>query len=174
MSSISYSKAISELHKAIVELNHKNKMDIANLHRSVSTHRQTIGNINSNTFRSSSIEDSSKENKKLLTIQNPYKLNTNNNPINGEWVIEYMGRDLSLEEDNYRWDIHNGSMGMRGYWILEREFHMDEWLYVRWGTLPTNSKERRETIHKGRLKDMDIIQRDMVNAIRGTIYNRLR
>jgi hypothetical protein len=178
MSSINYSKTISELHKAIVELNHKNKMDIANLHRSVSTHRQTIGNPNSNTFRSSSINDSSTENKtlplRLLTIQNPYRLNTNNNHIKGEWIIEYMGRDLSLEEDNYRWDISNGNMGIKGYYIIEREFTADEWLYVRWGNLPTNAKERRETIHKGRLTDMNVIQRDMVNAIRGTIYNRLK
>lgn len=177
MSSISYNKTISELHKAIVELNSKHKMDIHNLHRSVSTHRKMVGNINSvidgTAFRSSSIEDNSKENKRLLTIQNPYRLNTNNNHIKGEWVITYKGRDLSLEEDNYRWDIHNGLAGIKGYYIVEREFHADEWLYVRWGNLPTNVKERRETIHKGRLKDMDIIQRDMVNAVRGTI-NRIK
>ena len=112
------------------------------------------------------------EDKKLLTIKNPYKLNTNNNHIKGEWVIEYMGRDLSLEEDNYRWDIHNHNVGIRGYYIVEREFKLDDWLYVRWGNLPTNVKERRETIHKSRLKDMDVIQRDMVNAVRGTI-NRI-
>jgi hypothetical protein len=170
---IDYNKVMGQLNTAIQSMNSKNKMDIANLHRSVSTHRQTIGNPNSNTFRSSSIEDSSKENKRLLTIQNPERLNTNNNHIKGEWIIEYMGRDLSLEEDNYRWDIHNGNMGIRGYWILEREFTADEWLYVRWGNLPTNAKERRETIHKGRLTDMNVIQRDMINAIRGTIYNRL-
>jgi hypothetical protein len=159
MSSISYNKTISELHKAIVELNYKNKVDIHNLHK--------------NANAGSSIEDSSKD-KRLLTIQNPYRLNTNNNHIHNEWVITYKGRDLSLEEDNYRWDIHNGEAGIRGYWIVEREFHMDEWLYVRWGRTPTNVKERRETIHKGRLKDMDIIQRDMINAVRGTIYNTIK
>ena len=156
-SSIGYSKVISELHKAIVELNYNNKMDIANLYKSSSIDRSKgIG-----------------YNTRLLTIKNPYRLNTNNNHIKGEWVIEYMGRDLSLEEDNYRWDIHNHNAGIRGYYIVERQFHADEWLYVRWGNLPTNVKERRETIHKGRLKDMDIIQRDMVNAVRGTI-NRIK
>jgi hypothetical protein len=163
MSSIDYIKTISELHKAIVELNSKHKMDIHNLHRSVSTHRMRTKGIG--------YKDND---KRLLTIKNPERLNTNNNHIKGEWIIEYMGRDLSLEEDNYRWDISNGNMGMRGYWILEREFTADEWLYVRWGNLPTNAKERRETIHKGRLTDMNVIQRDMVNAIRGTIYNRLK
>lgn len=160
MYGINYSKAISELHKAIVELNYKNKVDIHNLHKNAnagsSIHSKGIGY----------------NDKRLLTIKNPERLNTNNNHIHNEWVITYKGRDLSLEEDNYRWDIHNGEAGIRGYYIVEREFHADEWLYIRWGNLPTNVKERRETIHKGRLKDMDIIQRDMVNAVRGTI-NRI-
>jgi len=156
MYGINYSKAISELHKAIVELNSKHKIELEKL----------------KLYKSSSMDIESIY-KRLLTIKNPERLNTNNNHIKGEWVIEYMGRDLSLEEDNYRWDIHNGEAGIRGYYIIEREFHADEWLYVRWGNLPTNVKERRETIHKGRLRDMDIIERDMVNAVRGTI-NRIK
>lgn len=166
MSSIDYIKTMSELHKAIVELNYNNKVDIHNLHRSVSTHRMRTKGIGYK-------DKDSKDSKRLLTIKNPQRLNTDNNHIKGEWVITYMGRDLSLEEDNYRWDVYNGELGKRGYYIVEREFHADEWLYVRWGTLPTNVKERRETIHKGRLKDMGIIQRDMVNAVRGTI-NRIK
>ncbi len=160
MNGISYNKTISELHKAIVELNYKNKVDIQNLYKSSS-----IPNWQDVLWNDM--------NKRKLNIKNPERLNTDNNHIKGEWVIEYMGRDLSLEKDNYRWDIHNHNAGIRGYYIVEREFHADEWLYVRWGNLPTNVKERRETIHKGRLKDMDVIQRDMVNAIRGTI-NRIR
>ncbi len=161
MNGISYNKTISELHKAIVELNYKNKVDIHNLHKSSSS----IPNWQDVLWNDM--------NKRKLNIKNPERLNTDNNHIKGEWVIEYMGRDLSLEEDNYRWDIHNHNAGIRGYYIVEREFHADEWLYVRWGNLPTNVKERRETIHKSRLKDRDGIERDMINAIRGTI-NRIR
>ncbi len=160
MNGISYNKTISELHKAIVELNYKNKVDIQNLYKSSS-----IPNWQDVLWNDM--------NKRKLNIKNPERLNTDNNHIKGEWVIEYMGRDLSLEEDNYRWDIHNHNAGIRGYYIVEREFHADEWLYVRWGNLPTNVKERRETIHKSRLKDRDGIERDMINAIRGTI-NRIR
>jgi hypothetical protein len=75
-----------------------------------------------------------------------------------------MGRDLSLEEDNYRWDVY-GKNGVRGYYIIERELVNGYWLYVRWGKTPVNVKERRELIGKKRLKDKDIIQRDMIQAI---------
>jgi hypothetical protein len=107
--------------------------------------------------------------KRLLTIKNPERLNTNNNHIKGAWLITYIGRVFTLEEYNYRWYIYNDELDKRGYYIIEREFHMDEWLNVRWGILPVNTKERKEVIHKGRLKDMGIIERDMVNVIRGTI-----
>jgi hypothetical protein len=166
--SISYSKAISELHKAIVELNYNNKMDIHNLHRSVSTHRQTIGNINSvidgTAFRSSSIEDKTLS-LRLITIQNPEGLNTNDNLIGGEWGITYGGRDLSLEEDNYCWIVTNRKSGLKGYYIIERELIQRDWLNVRWGKTPVSSKERKEVIDKKRLRNKDIIQRDMITAI---------
>jgi hypothetical protein len=102
--------------------------------------------------------------KRKLTVKNPERLNINNNHRSGEWVIEYMGRDLSLEEDNYRWDVY-GKNGVRGYYIIERELVNGYWLYVRWGKTPVNVKERRELIGKKRLKDKDIIQRDMIQAI---------
>ncbi len=165
MSSIEYSKAISELHKAIVELNYKNKMDIHNLHRSVSTHRQMTSSINSvidgTAFRSSSINDS----KRLLTIQNPEGLNTGDNLISGEWGITYGGRDLSLEEDNYCWIVTNRKTGLKGYYIVERELIQSDWLNIRWGKSPVSSKERKELIDKKRLRDKGMIQRDMITAI---------
>lgn len=111
--------------------------------------------------------------KRKLTIKNPESLNSHVNTIGKfyEWSIEYMGRDLSLEEDNYRWDIHNGYTGIKGYYIIERELINDgDWVYVRWGRLPVNVKERRETISKIRLKDKDKMRRDMVNVIENSPY----
>jgi uncharacterized protein YajQ (UPF0234 family) len=102
--------------------------------------------------------------KRKLTIKNPERLNINNNHRSGEWVIEYMGRDLSLEEDNYRWDVY-GKNGVRGYYIVERELVQGNWLNVRWGLTPTNVKERKELIDKSRLKDKERIQSDMIQAI---------
>jgi hypothetical protein len=155
MYGINYSKAISELHKAIVELNYNNKMDIHNLHRSSSIHRGKTKGIGYN---------DSKDKERLITIQNPERLNTEGNPISG-WDIEYMGRDLSLEEDNYRWDVINLNSGVRGYYIVERELVQGDWLNVRWGKTPVNVKERKEIIDKKRLRDKGIIQRDMITAI---------
>ena len=113
--------------------------------------------------------------KRKLTIKNPEKLNTGSNPINKEWNIEYQGRDLSLSEDNYRWDIWNANTKVRGYYIVEREFINDsDWVYIRWGRIGVKSigKERREAIDKIRLMDKDMIQRDMVVAIITQIPNR--
>ena len=113
--------------------------------------------------------------KRKLTIKNPEKLNTGGNPISREWDIEYQGRDLSLNEDNYRWDITNLNTGVRGYYIVEREFINDsDWVYIRWGRMGVKSigKERREAIDKIRLMDKDMIQRDMVVAIITQIPNR--
>lgn len=111
--------------------------------------------------------------KRKLTIKNPESLNTNNNHIKGEWVIEYMGRDLSLSEDNYRWDIHNGYTGIRGYYIIERELiNEGDWVYVRWGRIGVKSigKERKETISKVRLGDKNRIRKDMINVIENSPY----
>ena len=104
-------------------------------------------------------------NKRMLTIRNPEKLNTNGQPISAEWDIEYFGRDLSLNEDNYRWDIRNRKTGVKGYYIIERELIQSDWLNVRWGLTPTNVKERKELIDKSRLKDKSRIQTDMIQAI---------
>ena len=110
--------------------------------------------------------------KRKLTIKNPEKLNTGGNPISREWDIEYQGRDLSLSEDNYRWDVWNAETKVRGYYIVERELIQDSWVYVRWGLTPVNVKERKELIDKSRLKDKERIQRDMVVAIITQIPNR--
>ena len=113
--------------------------------------------------------------KRKLKIKNPEKLNTGSNPISKEWNIEYQGRDLSLSEDNYRWDIWNSNTKVRGYYIVEREFINDtDWVYIRWGRIGVKSigKERREAIDKKRLMDRDMIQRDMVVAIITQIPNR--
>jgi hypothetical protein len=47
--------------------------------------------------------------KRMITIRNPEKLNGSNLTIAKGWNIEYMGRDLSLEQcdpkdDNQKWD----------------------------------------------------------------------
>ena len=103
------------------------------------------------------------EDKRLLTIKNPEGLNTNGNPIQG-WDIEYQGRDLSLDVDNYRWNITNLNSGVKGYYIIQREFIKDtEWVYVLWGKTPL--KEIRESIDKKRLRDKDMVKRDMIIAI---------
>ena len=155
MSSIDYIKTMSELHKAIVELNSKHKMDIHNLHRSVSTHR----------MRTKGIGYKDNDSKRLLTIQNPEGLNTNDNLIANEWGITYGGRDLSLEEDNYCWIITNRRTGAKGYYIVERELIQSDWLNIRWGRTPVNVKERKEIIDKKRLRNKDMIQRDMITAL---------
>ena len=107
--------------------------------------------------------------KELLTIKNPERLNGKGLTITKGWNIEYIGRDLSLEEDNYRWDIWSDYSGGRGYYIIERELKEGSWLNVRWGKLPTESKERRELIDKKRLKDKSRIQADMIQAINHSI-----
>jgi len=109
------------------------------------------------------LEDMDKD--RILTIKNPEKLNTEfNKSING-WIITYVGRDLSLNEDNYRWDIEDTLHKVRGYYIIERPLINGDWLNVRWGLTPTNSRQRKEVIDKKRLKDKSIIQRDMITAI---------
>lgn len=104
-------------------------------------------------------------NKRMLTISNPEKLNGNVPRIAKGWNIEYMGRDLSLDVDNYRWDVWSDYNTVRGYWIIERELIQGDWLNVRWGLTPTNVKERKELIDKSRLKDKSRIQSDMIQAI---------
>lgn len=106
---------------------------------------------------------------RMITIKNPEELNGKRLTITKGWNIEYMGRDLSLEEDNYRWDIHSDYSGGRGYYIIERELINGDWLNVRWGLTPTNSKELKEVIHKDRLKDKSRIQTDMIQAINHSI-----
>ena len=103
--------------------------------------------------------------KRKLTIKNPEKLNGKYLTITRGWNIEYMGRDLSLNEDNYRWDVWSDYNTARGYWIIERELIQSDWLNVRWGLTPTNVKERKELIDKSRLKDKSRIQTDMIQAI---------
>jgi hypothetical protein len=103
--------------------------------------------------------------KRKLTIKNPERLNGNNLTITKGWNIEYMGRDLSLNEDNYRWDVWSDYSKFRGYYIIERELIQESWLNVRWGLTPTNIKERKELIDKSRLKDKERIQSDMIQAI---------
>ena len=104
-------------------------------------------------------------NKRMLTIKNPENLNGNVPRIAKGWNIEYMGRDLSLDMDNYRWDVWSDYNTARGYWIIERELIQSDWLNVRWGLTPTNVKERKELIDKSRLKDKSRIQSDMIQAI---------
>ena len=103
--------------------------------------------------------------KRMLTIKNPETLNGNVPRIAKGWNIEYMGRDLSLDVDNYRWDVWSDYNTARGYWIIERELIQGDWLNVRWGLTPTNVKERKELIDKSRLKDKSRIQSDMIQAI---------
>ena len=106
---------------------------------------------------------------RILTIKNPEKLNTEfNKSING-WIITYGGRDLSLNEDNYRWDIEDTLHKVRGYYIIERPLINGDWLNVRWELTPTNSKELKEVIHKDRLKNKERIQTDMIQAINHSI-----
>ena len=103
--------------------------------------------------------------KRKLTIKNPERLNGNHLTIAKGWNIEYIGRDLSLNEDNYRWDVWSDYSKFRGYYIVERELIQTDWLNVRWGLMPTNIKERKELIDKSRLKDKERIQSDMIQAI---------
>jgi hypothetical protein len=150
-----------------------NKIKLTNMN---SNHKIDIHNVYGNVIQSaielqkeidrykdSSID--SKDNKRLLTIQNPEGLNTGDNLIGGEWGITYGGRDLSLEEDNYCWIVTNRKSGLKGYYIVERELIQKDWLNVRWGKTPVSSKERKEVIDKKRLRDKDMIQRDMITAI---------
>jgi len=163
MSSINYNKAIANLSSAISNLNDNYKMQMNQLYGSSS--------IDINTFNGSG--DKSKgigyEDKRLLTIKNPERLNGKRLTITKGWNIEYMGRDLSLVEDNYRWDIVSDYSGGRGYYIIQRELINGDWLNVRWGLTPTNSKELKEVIHKDRLKNKERIQTDMIQAINHSI-----
>jgi hypothetical protein len=104
-------------------------------------------------------------NKRMLTIKNPENLNTNGSPISNEWDVEYFGRDLSLNEDNYRWDIRNRKTGVKGYYIIERELIKGDWLNIRRNRIGIGNTEIKELIDKKRLRDKDIIQRDMIIGI---------
>ena len=104
-------------------------------------------------------------NNKMLTIRNPETLNGNVPRIAKGWNIEYMGRDLSLDVDNYRWDVWSDYNTARGYYIIERELVKGDWLNVRWGLKGREDKERKELIDKSRLKDKSRIQSDMIQAI---------
>jgi hypothetical protein len=109
------------------------------------------------------LEDMDKD--RILTIKNPERLNGKGLTITKGWNIEYQGRDLSLTEDNYRWDIWSDYSGERGYYIVQRNLINGNWLNVRWGKVPVNVKERQEMIDKSRLKDKERMQTDMIGAI---------
>jgi hypothetical protein len=161
MSSINYNKAIANLSSAIINLNDNYKMQMNQLYGSSSIDIDTFNGLNRIPYV--------KAGNRLLTIKNPEKLNGKRLTITKGWNIEYQGRDLSLEEDNYRWDIVSDYSGGRGYYIIERELINGDWLNVRWGLTPTNSKELKEVIHKDRLKDKSRIQTDMIQAINHSI-----
>lgn len=160
--SINYTKVMGQLQNAIsssIQTNGRERMRI-----------DSNGNVNFPNWQDVLMNEMD---KRKLTIKNPESLNTGNKSISGEWSIEYQGRDLSLNEDNYRWDIQNQATGVKGYYIIEREFINDsDWVYVRWGRMPVNVKERREAIEKKRLIDKMIIQRDMIVAVITQIPNR--
>jgi len=148
--------------KAITNLNDNYKMQMNQLYGSSS--------IDVNIFNGLNRIPYVKEENRLLTIKNPERLNGKKLTITKGWNIEYMGRDLSLEEDNYRWDIVSDYSGGRGYYIIERPLIINgDWLNIRWGLTPTNSKELKEVIHKDRLKDKSRIQTDMIQAINHSI-----
>ena len=150
---LDYYKVVNQLHSAITQLNIDSKKDIANVY----------GNMQMNQLYGSSSIDMPEA--RLLTIKNPYRLNTNDILINGVWNITYGGRDLTLNEDNYRWDVMNTKTGLMGYYIIERNLINGDWLNVRWGRIGLGNKEVKELIDKKRLKDKSIIQRDMITAI---------
>ena len=151
---LDYYKVVNQLHSAITQLNIDSKKDIANVY----------GNMQMNQLYGSSSIDMP-EDKRMVTIKNPYRLNTNDTLINGVWNITYGGRDLTLNEDNYRWDVMNTKTGLMGYYIIERNLINGDWLNVRWGRIGLGNKEVKELIDKKRLKDKSIIQRDMITAI---------
>lgn len=145
-SNLDYYKVVNQLTQAITQLNSNHKIDVHNVYGSSSI--------------SNSIED-----KRLITITNPERLNTNDTLIIGEWGITYGGRDLTLDNDNYCWIVTNRKSGVKGFYIVERELINGDWLNVRWGKTPTLLKSRKEVIDKSRLRDKDMIQRDMVIAV---------
>ena len=151
---LDYYKVVNQLHSAITQLNSNHKLDVANVY----------GNMQMNQLYGSSSIDMP-EDKRMVTIKNPYRLNTNDILINGVWNITYGGRDLTLNEDNYRWDVMNTKTGLMGYYIIERNLINGDWLNVRWGRIGLGNKEVKELIDKKRLKDKGIIQRDMITAI---------
>jgi len=134
----------------------------------LSTLNTAISNsVNPRDWKDILLEDMDKE--RVLTIKNPERLNGKGLTITKGWNIEYQGRDLSLTEDNYRWDIWSDYSGERGYYIVQRNLINGNWLNVRWGKVPVNVKERREMIDKSRLKDKERIQTDMIQAINHSI-----
>lgn len=160
---LDYFKVVNQLTQAITQLGIDSKKDIANI-KSV---------IDGTAFRihNASIPND-KEHKKLITIQNPEGLNTGDTLINGEWGITYGGRDLSIDVDNYGWVVTNRMTGKRGYYIVERELIERDWVYVRWGLENKSPKDRREVIDKKRLRNKEMIKRDMVIAILNTKSER--
>lgn len=151
---IDYTKVMGQLAGAISSSFHTN-----------GTERMRIDSNGNTTFPNWQDVLMNEMDKRMITIKNPENLNGNDLTITKGWNIEYMGRDLSLDVDNYRWDVWSNYSGIRGYYIIERELVNGYWLYVRWGKTPVNVKERRELIGKKRLKDKSRIQSDMIGVI---------
>jgi hypothetical protein len=163
---IDYNKVMSQLNTAIQSMNSNNKIDVAKLYGSSSidmAKKHATNSVNIRDWKDILLDDMDKD--RMVTIKNPERLNTQfNKSING-WIITYGGRDLSLNEDNYRWDIMNTKNGLMGYYIIERNLINSDWLNVRWSRIGLGNKEVKELIDKKRLKDKSIIQRDMITAI---------
>jgi hypothetical protein len=153
---LDYYKVVNQLTQAITQLNSNHKVDVHNVYGSIDKSKG-IGSRN----------PYMPEDKRLITITNPERLNGRGLTITKGWNIEYIGRDLSLDVDNYRWDVYSDydNKRVRGYYIIERELIEGDWLNVRWGVMPVNVKERKEVIDKKRLRDKDRIQSDMISVI---------
>jgi hypothetical protein len=151
---LDYYKVVNQLTQAITQLNSNHKVDVHNVY----------GNKNVKGYGS---RNPYMPEARLITITNPERLNGRGLTITKGWNIEYIGRDLSLDVDNYRWDVYSDydNIRVRGYYIIERELIEGDWLNVRWGVMPVNVKERKEVIDKKRLRDKDRIQADMISVI---------
>lgn len=89
-----------------------------------------------------------------LTITNPNEIE--GSFLNGDYQVQFFGRALNFEEDNYGFGIHTTISNFEiGKFVIFKEITPNKTVVVRWKFL--NGKDGQFHIQLGRLKDKTIV-----------------
>jgi hypothetical protein len=86
--------------------------------------------------------------KRKITITNPEKLNGRVHRDGIEWEITYVGRDLSIKEDNYKWEIKCQWNPLSGWYVIQRERGEGESIQAHWKTNSMPNRKSEWVSHK--------------------------